>query len=266
MMVEFIIYVVLGCCAGFLSGLFGIGGGMIIVPALAAIFAQFQIVDSAQIMHMTVGTSLASSIITLIFTVNAYQKHGSVRWPVVAKLGPGIALGASVLGPSIILYLNTQHLKMAFSLFCLCIAAQIFFTKKGNEGLVENLPGKLWLFILGLFTGTLSSLLGIAGGAITGAILNFYHMNIRKVLGTSAAISIVIAIAGTIGLIFAGYHQTDLPKWSTGFIYWPAFLGIAIPSPFLTPLGTKLAHKLNTVVLKKLFAVLLIVIAIKMVF
>jgi uncharacterized membrane protein YfcA len=97
-----------------------------------------------------------------------------------------------------------------------------------------------------------------------GALLHFYNINARKIVGTTAAICIVIAIAGTAGLLIASYHATNLPKYSTGYIYWPAFLGVVITSPFITPLGAALAHKMPATLLKKLFAGLVLVIGIKM--
>jgi len=258
-----LIYILLGCLASFLSGLLGIGGGLLVVPALFFIFTHFQIIPTPQLMHVVIGTSLATSIINLLFSVRAHQNQGAVCWPVFAAMSPGVIIGALLLGPSIMKITPGDILKIIFGLFCLISAAQIIFRKK-NIITQENLPNKTSMFLLGLGTGSISTLLGIAGGMITGTILHYCHMDMRKIVGTSSAICLVLAISGTIGMMVIGYHQAGLPKWTTGFIYWPAFLGITLPSLFITALGANLAHKLPVNILKNIFAILVFMIGLKM--
>lgn len=263
-MLVFVLCLFMGCFVAFLSGLFGIGGGLIIVPALVLIYSQLHIVNPDQIMHLSIGTSLASSIVPLIFSIKAHHQRKSVRWEVVKQWAPGLIVGAMLIGPAIVLLMSSQYLKILFGLFCFIIAAEMIFGSK-KENNREKLPGKIGMALCGLFTGFLSSMLGIAGGAITGAILNHFKMDLLKAIGTAAAISLVLATSGSIGLMFAGYHQPGLPVWSTGFIYWPALLGIVLLSPIATPLGVTFAHKLPIHILKKSFAVLLVVIGTKMI-
>lgn len=260
----FITYLLLGCMAGFLSGLLGIGGGLIIVPALIFVFTKFNVVVADQLMHVVIGTSLASSIVNLVFSVKVHHRQGAVRWPVFFEMSPGIILGSLFLGPAIMLIITSEHLKIVFGIFCLIAAIQMMAGQKYVADDQENLPNKVSMFFIGLGTGGISTLLGIAGGAIIGTILNYYRIGMRQVIGTTAAICIVIAISGTIGLMFVSYHQTNLPHWSTGFIYWPAFFGIALPSLLVTPMGATLAHKLPAHTLKKLFSILVLAIALKL--
>lgn len=259
----FLLYLLLGCFASFLSGLLGIGGGLLVVPALFFVFTQFQVIPTPQLMHVVIGTSLATSIINLIFSVTAHQRQGAVRWSVFVAMAPGVIAGALLIGPVIMKITSGDALKIIFGVFCLISAAQMIFRKK-NIAAQENLPSKTIMILLGLVTGSVSSLLGIAGGMMTGTILNYCRMDMRKIVGTTSAICLVLSISGTIGMMVVGYHQPNLPKWTTGFIYWPAFLGIVLPSLLITSLGANLAHKLPVNILKNIFAVLVFVIGLKM--
>lgn len=259
----FSLYLLLGCFASFLSGLLGVGGGLLIVPALLFIFTQLHVVATPQLMHVVIGTSLATSIINLLFAVKAHHSQGAVRWKVFYTMSPGVIVGALLLGPYIMKLISGDYLKIIFGIFCLIFATQIILSRK-KVAAPENLPNKPTMFLLGLCTGSISTLLGIAGGTMTGTILNYFHMDMRKVVGTTAAICLALSISGTIGLMVVGYHQPGLPTWSSGYIYWPALLGIAFPSLFMTSLGVTLAHKLPVYILRNLFAGLIFIIGLKM--
>lgn len=264
-MLELIAYLLTGCCSAFLSGLLGIGGGLITVPALILIFTHFQTINPEQLMHVVIGTSLAASSVNLISSVIAHHRQQAVRWPVFIAMMPGIIAGALILGPGVMIFIKGNYLKLMFGIFCIIVSIRMFIEQRQHATHPEKLPqNKVILFITGLFIGSIATLLGIAGGALTGPLLNFYRMHIRQIIGTTAALGLVITVAGTLGLILASYHQSGLPKWSTGFIYWPALLGIAPPSLLLTRVGAKLAHKLPAAILKKVFAGLVAMVGIKM--
>lgn len=260
---EFASYLLLGCLAGFLSGLLGIGGGLVMVPGLAFIFDHFAVVPHSQLMHLSIGTSLASSIINLIIATRAHHMRNAVKWSVFQAMWPGVLGGTLVIGPLIMIMVNEKILQILFGVFCLLIFLQFVLQKHGAM-VEERLPGKKQLALIGLGIGSLSTLLGIAGGAMVGSVLHHYHVDARKVVGTSASVSIIIAVTATIGLFFASRGQTLLPTYSTGYLYWPAFIAAAIPSVLVTPLGAKLAHVMPVHLLKKLFGGLMLVIGIKM--
>lgn len=256
-------YLFTGMISSFLSGLLGIGGGLIIIPALVVIFEHYQIVSPENIMHVAVGTSLASSIINLLSSVMAHHKNGNVRWDVFQQMSPGILVGSLLIGPAIVLVLSNQHLQIIFGIACFFFSVQMLLQKKETQ-IQEHLPGKTAMILIGLFSGTLSLLLGLAGGVIIGTILNYYAMDMRKIVGTSASLGVILSLSGTIGLIVIGFEQPNLPLYSTGFIYWPALFFITLCSPFFSPLGAKAAQTLPVHVLKKLFAGLVLIIGLKM--
>jgi uncharacterized membrane protein YfcA len=259
------IYVLTGVAASFLSGLLGIGGGLIIVPILLFVFSYFHIIPNTELMHIVIGTSMASSVVNLVFSFRSHYRQNNIEWSVVKLLSPGVVCGSLILGPIVMLYASSSVLKIIFGICCILFGLQMFFFNENNTPKNQTFPSKVKLLSLGLCIGTLATLIGISGGTIIGTLLNYYHMNMRKVIGTTTTIALLLAITGTIGLFVVGRssNSASLP-WVTGYLYWPAIIGIAIPSPFFAPLGAKLAHKLPTSVLRKLFALLLLLVGIKM--
>ncbi|MDF2690670.1 MAG: hypothetical protein K0S29_525 [Gammaproteobacteria bacterium] len=257
------LYVLVGMLSGFLSGLLGIGGGLVIVPCLVFIFSHFDVIASKQLMHLVLGTSLANSVVNLIVSSREHHKHQAIRWPVFLAMAPGGIIGGLILGPSLVLVLKSHYLQIIFGVFCLLIGLYMLKAPKKAQ-LQERMPGKYILSLYALVAGSLSTMLGIAGGVMIGSILNYHQMDPRKVVGTTAITGLIIALPGTIGLMLVGLHQPGLPHWSTGYIYWPAFLGIVLPSFFMAPLGAKLAHNLPVQTLKRIFAALVFVVGLKM--
>ena len=256
-------YLLTGILSSFFSGLLGIGGGLVIIPALMFIFAHFHVVDSQNLMHLVIGTSLASSILNLVFSVRAHHKKGNVRWSVFYIMCPGVLIGTLLVGPHLMSALSGNTLKTIFGVSCLFFSIQMIYPRKNSDA-PEKLPGKVIMTLLGIITGTLSVLLGLAGGAIIGTALNYYHMEMRRIVGTTASVTLILATAGTIGLMTVSYHLSDLPPDSIGFIYWPALVGIVISSPFFAPLGVKVAQRLPVHLLKKMFAAFVLIIGLKM--
>ncbi len=253
-------YCVVGAIAGVLAGLLGIGGGLVIVPMLVFLFSR-QAMCPEIIMHLALGTSMATIIFTSISSVRAHHKRGAVHWPVVGKITPGIFTG-TLLGTWLVASLSTLFLKIFFILFLYVVAAQMLLNRKPKAA--RQLPGHVGIFGVGNGIGLVSSLVGIGGGSMSVPFLLWCNVVIHHAIATSAAIGFPIAIAGTIGYLLNGWGNTSLPGYSVGFIYLPALLGIAGVSFCTAPIGVKLAHSLPVDKLKRVFAILLLVVASKM--
>jgi uncharacterized membrane protein YfcA len=254
-------YLVLGAFAGVMAGLLGVGGGLIIVPALAWIF-HLQELSESVIMHLAIGTSLATIVLTSLSSVRAHQQHRAVLWPVVWSLTPGIILGAW-LGAKIADALSSAALSMVFGLFVLVVAGHMGFGFKSAAH--RDLPGSLGMLAVGGVIGAVSAIVGIGGGSLTVPFLSWCNTSIRNAVATSAACGLPIAVAGTLGFMANGWNRTDLPAWSGGYVYAPALFGIAAASMLSAPLGARLAHVLPTEVLRRVFAAFLAIVGSKMV-
>lgn len=258
MLGEAAAYLLLGAVAGILAGLLGVGGGLIIVPVLAALFIA-QGVDTQIIMHLALGTSLASILITSISSVISHHKKRAVVWSQVFKLSLGILFGAWC-GGLIAGLLSSEFLKPLFALFELLVAAYMLYGYRPEAP--QKAPSLLNFNISGSLIGFISSLVGIGGGTMSVPWLMWHGSSIHKAIATSAAIGFPIALSGSISYLYTGWQHTHLPEYSIGYIYLPALLGIAISSVIFAPLGAALAHRLDVQKLKKIFACLLIALAI----
>lgn len=266
---EFVFYLIAGACAGLLSGLFGVGGGVIIVSILTFIFTSLHFPD-ANIMHIALGTSLATIIFTSISSARAHHRKGNVDWRIFWQIAPAVVVG-TLLGSLIAALLNTLWLKGIFSAFLIGIAIQMLFNsaKKQQSATSQHAPNLLKNGAMGVVIGIVSSLVGIGGGTLSVPYLNHRYGDIRRAIGTSAAIGLPIAISGTVGFVLTGLsaaHAAEvvLPPYSLGYVYLPAFAGIAATSMFTAPLGTSLAQLLPVATLKRLFALLLFLVGLKM--
>ena len=254
------IYLGVGMIAGVLAGLFGIGGGLVIVPMLVICFT-WQGIPQEYMMHLALGTSMASIIFTSVSSFWAHHKRGAVQWLVVRRIVPGILLG-TFLGTCIAARLSTNFLKIFFVIFLYYVAVQMLIDKKPKPS--RELPGNLGMFGVGNTIGVVSSLVGIGGGTLSVPFMMWCNLAIHQAIGTSAAIGFPIAIAGTVGYIVNGLRVTGLPEYSFGYAYLPAFVGIVCASVLTAPLGVRLAHSLPVARLKRLFAVLLLLVGTRM--
>ncbi|HIZ49715.1 MAG TPA: sulfite exporter TauE/SafE family protein [Candidatus Pseudomonas excrementavium] len=255
---EFVIYLVLGACAGVLAGLFGVGGGMIIVPVLVYSFALQGFAPDV-LTHMAVGTSLATIAFTSVNSVRAHHKLGAVRWPLFVWLALGIIFGA-VLGALTASAITGPLLQKIIGIFAICVAIQMAFELKPKAALGE--PGKPALTITGGVIGWASSIFGIGGGSLTVPFLVWRSVPMQQAVATSAACGMPIALAGAASFIWTGWAAAPLPDWSLGYVYLPALIGIAATSVFFAGYGARLAHRLSQRLLKRLFALLLVVVGI----
>lgn len=259
-MTELILLLATGAIAGVLAGLLGIGGGVVIVPALVIVYQVHQ-VDSAVMMHSAIGTSLATIVITSLSSIRAHQSHGAILWSVFWQLTPGILIGA-LLGAAVADALPSNTLKFLFAPFLIAIAIQLALGKPPKAH--RQLPGKVGMFSVANLVGLISSLFGIGGGSLNVPFMTWCNVSVRKAVATSAAVGLPIALAGSLGFIITGWGVAARPEWSFGYINIPAMLSIVIMSTLTAPYGAKLAHTLPTKTLKRVFAVLLVILAIKL--
>ncbi len=260
MLEALLLYLFIGAVVGVLAGLLGIGGGLVLVPMLYFAFTM-QGVDPSVMMKLTLGTSMAAIIFTALSSVRAHQERGAVRWNVVLKMTPGIIIG-TFYGARLASLMPTFLLKFIFIGFLFYVAVQMFRDKESEGGLC--LPGTLGLFAVGLGIGGFSSFMGIGGGTLSVPFMAWCQLPFHTVIGTSAAIAIPIALAGTAGYVVGGWENELRPFFSLGFVHVPALLSIVAASVLTAPLGAKLAHSLPVNLLKKVFAILLLFAAIRM--
>jgi uncharacterized protein len=254
-------YFILGSCAGFLSGLFGIGGGLVVVPGLTILFA-WQHFPPEIIMHLAAGTSLAVMIFTAARSLLAHLKRGAVIWPIYKKLLPGVILGA--VGGALLAYrLHSRILMIVFAVFVLLMALRMFFIKSLSFD-QHRLPGPLGMTFAGLTIGGKSGLLGLGGGAITIPFLTYCEVSMRQAVAVSVAISLTIGVIGTLMFIITGSFSALAPSKTFGYIYWPAVLVVMMGSLLFSPIGVRLSHSLPTAILKQFFAIFLFVVGIRM--
>jgi len=257
--VELIIFLIIGALAGFAAGLFGVGGGTIIVPLLFIVFTQMDYSPDT-VMHLALGTSLATIIVTSISSLMAHNKNGAVIWPVFTNLAPGMALGC-FFGAGIAGWLSGNHLQIIVGAFLLWVAINMLRgSKKQHVVSYQVLPSTPKQLAAGAGIGIASAIFGIGGGSITVPYLNRYVV-MQKAVGTSAACGLPIAIAGALGfMIFGMQDHVDVPN-AIGYVHIYAFLGIGIMSFFTAKFGAKVAHQLSPALLKKCFAVLLLAVS-----
>lgn len=255
-----LVYLLLGAIVGIVAGLLGVGGGLIIVPVLIMLFQSYDF-SSAIITHLAVGTSLATIVLTSISSVRAHHLHGAVLWPVFWKLTPGIVLG-TLLGALLASLISSTALKNFFGVFELAVALQMGLELRPNAS--RLLPGRMMMSLAGSVIGVFSALVGIGGGSLTVPFLVWCNVTAQRAVATSSACGLPIAIAGSLGFMLTGWQNPQLPSSSSGFVYWPAFMGIILTSILTAPLGARLAHRLPARSLKRVFAIFLAILGIRM--
>lgn len=260
-MLDIFLYLLVGSIAGFLAGLLGIGGGVIIVPALALLFSHLGMPPHA-IMHMAASTSLAAVMFTTLMAVIAQQRRGAIRWDMFYQLAPGI-VGGAIVGTVIAGFLPTQTLKILFGLFVIVIALQMFKSRREHTEIIKQ-PHAVIQFCCGFLMGGLAGILGIGGGILAVPVLTRLGLPVLNAIATSSACALLLSIVATLSFMVTGQHLTGLPPGSIGYVYWPAALIIAAAGFLIVPLGTRLAHRLPGHALKRAFAVLLMLVGIKM--
>jgi uncharacterized membrane protein YfcA len=247
----------MGACAGFLAGLLGIGGGMIMVPFMTIIL-EAKDFPAEYVVKMAVATSLATICFTSLSSVRSHHKHGAVLWPVARVLAPGILVGA-LIGAQIAAALPTRILGLVFSLFIAYSATQMILDRKPKP--TRTLPGSWGMFGMGNVIGLLSSVVGAGGAFVSVPFMTWCNVKIHQAVATSAALGFPIALAGTLGYIWAGRGLPDMPPGAFGYLYLPGLLVIATTSILTAPLGARTAHRMDIRPLKRAFGVVLYLLA-----
>lgn len=244
----------LGLCTGYLAGLLGVGGGMVISPFLTFILSA-RGVPAGLAVKMAIATSMATIVFTSISSVRAHHQHGGVRWDLVKALAPGIVLGSAIASAGVFAILKGASLAIVFALFVGFSATQMFLDRKPKPG--RQMPGTTGKVAAGSVIGFLSGLVGAGGGFVSVPFMVAHNIPIRNAVATSAALGFPIALANTAGYVFSGSAVAGLPTGSVGYVWLPALAVIASCSVLTAPQGAAMAHRLPVAQLKRVFALLL---------
>ncbi|MDD1794134.1 sulfite exporter TauE/SafE family protein [Enterovibrio makurazakiensis] len=252
---------VLGSCVGLLAGLLGIGGGLLVVPALSVLLPWAGI-SASLVMPMALATSLASIVMTSASSAYTHYRLGNVQPAVVKTLLPGVLLGG-LMGSAIADRLPTEYLPKVFGVIVLFLALQMALSLRVKPA--KPLPGPARNVVSGGLIGMVASLAGIGGGSLTVPYLNYYGVEMRRAIGSASLCGVFLALSGMTGFIFFGLTQTEtLPRFSVGYVYLPALIGIVGTSVFTTRYGARLASRLPTPTIKRVFAVFLLLVGASM--
>lgn len=253
-------FIATGLFAGLLAGLFGVGGGLIMVPILALVLG-LKGFPPELLMQVSIGTSLAVIAFTSVSSTLSHHRRGGVIWPVFARYAPGLALGA-LLGAWTAHLLSGDTLARLVGIGAILVALKMAFDRESQRP--RRAAGSVELATAGGIIGWLSSLVGIGGGSLSVPYLNWVGLDMRQSVGTAAAGGIPIAWAGAVGFIVAGWGLPGLPAGQLGYVSLPGFFSLVVASVLIAPLGARLAHRLPQQLLKRAFALLLMVIGITM--
>ena len=253
-------YLTTGAFVGFLAGLLGIGGGMTLVPVLAAMFTA-QHFAPAHTVHLALGTGMASIVFTSSASVRTHHRLGGVDWSLVRRMGPSMVTG-TLLSTALSGWVPQRALALSFAVIVYAGATQILFGRKpAAAGTTFGTPA---LIAIGLAIGVICGLVSAGGAFMTVPFMLFCGVAMTTAIGTGAALGVPVAVVGTIGYVVGGLHVADLPPLALGFVDGPALLGIVAGSMLTAPWGARAAHRMPVAALRRIFASLLYILATKM--
>lgn len=244
----------LGLATGYLAGLLGIGGGMLIGPFMTIILSARGVPADLAI-KMAIATSMATIIFTSISSVRAHHQRGGVRWDIVKGLAPGIVLGGAIASVGVFSILKGTWLAIFFALFVGFSATQMFLDKKPKPS--RQMPGTAGQVAAGSVIGFLSGLVGAGGGFVSVPFMVAHNVSILNAVATSAALGFPIAVANTVGYVVSGSTMSGLPPYSLGYVWLPGLVVVACCSVLTAPMGAKMAHRMPIAKLKRVFATVL---------
>ena len=257
---EWAAYLGIGLLVGFAAGLLGIGGGVVMVPLLVLVFRAHEM-PAEHVLHLALGTALAAMMFTSVSSMRAHHAHGGVDWKIARAMAPGMLAG-SFAAALVAGFIPTRPLAVGFTLLVFYAATQILLDLKPPGS--RELPGSAGLFTAGTVIGAISSLLAAGGAFMTIPFLTWCKVSLRRAIGTAAANGLPIAIAGTAGYLIQGWQVSGLPSPSLGYVYLPALALVVTTSMLAAPVGARAAHRLPIKLLRRLFALLLYVFALRM--
>ena len=253
-------YPLLGAFAGFIAGLFGVGGGLTLVPILFMLYTA-QGFSPEHTMHLALGTSMGTIVFTSIASMRAHHAHGAVRWEIVRGLAPGLVAG-TLAGTTLASLIPTRPLAIVFVCIVYYASAQMMLDFRPKPH--RQMPGTAGMLVAGSAIGALSSLVSAGGGFMSIPFMVFCNVAIHQAVGTSAALGFPIAVAGTVGYLASGWSTPGLPAGSLGYVYLPGWVGVAAMTMLIAPLGARTAHRLPVKQLKRAFGGFLALLGTKM--
>lgn len=259
-MIWFAGYLATGAVVGFFAGMLGIGGAAITVPLLVMLFDAQQL-PRAHILHLAVGTAMATILFTSVSSVRAHALRGAVRWDIVKGMTPGILVGGLV-GSTIASSIPRLLLAALFVATVYAAALNMLLDRKPSR--TRTLPAPTGLFAAGATISGVSAFAAVGGAFVSVPFMVWCSVPMIQAIGTASAIGFPIAVAGSIGYITAGLREVGLPPWSLGYVYLPALAGIMLASMAAAPLGVAAAHRLPTRLLRRIFAALMFALATQM--
>ncbi len=261
-LLDLIAFFVVGGVAGLLSGLLGIGGGMIVVPTLAWLF-HYSGFPSASIMHVAAATSLAVMSVAMLRALLAHRRYHIDYWSVFRYWIIPVSLSA-VIGVVVAHYLHSVVLTIMLAVVMVLVSIKFFLPDHVKKK--RHLPGAVMMTCSGSFIGIFSAMLGIGGSVLILPYLTYFNVEMRRAVVVSLASSLTVAVVGTCAAIIVGWHRPDLPSYTIGYVCWPAWIGVSIGSLLFIPLGTWCSHRLPVSILRKVFAIMLLLIGADLLF
>jgi uncharacterized protein len=253
-------YLGIGAFVGFFAGLLGIGGGAVMVPLLVMMF-DAQGIPRSLWAHLAVGTGMATILFTSVASVRAHARRDAVRWDIARMITPGILVGG-VAGVALAGSFSTFTLAVTFTIIVYGAALNILMDRAPKSH--RALPGPAGMFSAGFVISGVSALVAMGGAFMTVPFLVWCNVSIRQAIGSAAFVGFPIALVGAAGYLFIGWNLAELPPWSLGYVYLPALLGISVASVLMAPLGAAASHRLPTRILRRIYGVLLLLLATRM--
>jgi len=250
-----------GCGSGFLAGMLGVGGGIVVVPALFHVLGAFDVPLDLR-MHIAVGTSLGSIVPTSIISLRAHNKRGAIDWPLFRQWGPWVAVGV-ILGSIIASDVRGATLTLIFAIMSMIVALYLALGRPDFH-LTDKLPGTPIRQAICLFIGGVSAMMGIGGGSLSVPAMTLCSYPIRRAVGTASALGLIIAVPGTITFMVTGLHEGGLPPVSLGYVNLIAVLALVPSSLVFAPIGAKVAHTIPQIILRRCFAGFLFITSLRM--